>query len=136
MLDLLPRASSTFQPRSAAVIGAPLAALDGQRFTHRFQVWRTVEGERLVCTVFAAEDEGAADCHDVSDTAVVIGVGLDRFGLCRALIVLGPEDVGPCGLAQARERHPLIREWHVHLLAATPADAHRRAEGLRAAMRL
>ena len=136
MLTLVPRAPSAPRLQPGAMIGAPLAALDGQRFSGRFQVWRTQNGERLVCTVFDAGDDGAFDCLEVADAAIVIGVWLDRFGLARALSVLDPDDLARRDLAATRALWPAIHEWHIHLLARTPDEARRRAAGLRALARL
>lgn len=136
MLDLLFRPAPPPALHAGAMIGAPLAALDGQGFAGRFQVWRTADGERLVCTVFTVDDEGAADCLEAADAAIVVGVGFDRFGLAQAHIVLDSDDLATRDLAATRAACPAIREWHVHLLAPTRADARRRAAGLRAAARL
>ena len=114
-------------------VGAPLAALDGDSLSRRFHVWRDEAGLRLVCTVFRAGDDEMLDCLEDNHTAIVIGASLDAFGLRRMNVVVGPDELTVQTLRDLREQCPEIREWHVHLLAATRESARALAARLRAA---
>ena len=128
MIELIEQHQSQAWPARYAT-GAPLAAVEGA-LGSRFHLWRTADGRRVVCTVFARLD--ALDCLEEMDAAIVIGVGVDRFGLARIVCALGPDD-----RREARDRMREASaagayEWHVHMLCPDRGSAVALAEALRA----
>lgn len=129
MLDV--RAQSEIRaPRNLGAVGAPLAALDGDALSSRFHLWRTPKGSRVTCTILPADGEELIAWLEESETAIVIGVERDRFGLRRMKFVAGPRDIAH--LDRAALGRLRVSEWHIHLLAGHEATASVLADELRA----
>jgi hypothetical protein len=99
--------------------GRGFAALSRTEMATRFLSWEGLSGKSYVFTVYAA-----GDCPAFCD-AVLLAVALNRDGGRR---VLAAFDTGPFPEpALARAEHELCRcagrlEFHIHLLARSPAE--------------
>ena len=105
----------TLEAASRRRATAPLMALAGHALSERFHCWRGASGRRYVATVFA----GAAP-PDAFSGALVLAVQRLPCG-ARALVEMADSGDGFAAFA-ARSRSRGANEWHVHLLAATPAE--------------
>lgn len=111
-----------FAPAKA---NAPLDCLAGGALASRFHAWHGGSGRRYVCSVYPVQSHILSTGLPDFDGAVAIGVMIDEHGrrarasvfeLCRDNARLA----GRCkGFDAALEAG--VEEWHVHLLAASPA---------------
>jgi hypothetical protein len=97
----------------------PLAALDRTGLEDLFRVWAGASGRRYICSVYALGEPPAFDCG----RAIVAAVRKSAAG--SAIIFVFQPDAGDeaddlrCWAQKARQRG--ATEWHVHLLADSPA---------------
>jgi hypothetical protein len=110
--------------------GESLAALADERLSPRFRSWRGASGRRYIVSVYEA---GA--CPAYCD-AVLIAAAVETDGRRRALALADtgvfPEPIlsrARSSLADAAERV----EFHLHLLAASPAERRAALDDLSAA---
>jgi hypothetical protein len=115
-------AAAWFHPmsdRQTEARGSSLAALAGMPISSRFCSWVGLSGRRYVFSVYPA-----LECPSFCD-AVLLAAVRDMTGQRRAILVRDtgafPEPV----LANARREHRIFGpglEFHLHLLAASPAE--------------
>jgi hypothetical protein len=115
-------AAAWFHPmsdRQNEARGSSLAALAGMPSSSRFCSWVGLSGRRYVFSVYPA-----LECPSFCD-AVLLAAVRDMTGQRRAILVRDtgafPEPV----LANARREHRIFGpglEFHLHLLAASPAE--------------
>ena len=117
-------------PRLPQAHGEPLAALADQALSPRFRSWRGASGRRYIVSVY-----DPATCPAYCD-AVLIAAAARPEGRRRPLALLDtgafPEPI----LARARASPPPIAErleFHLHLLAASPAERGAALDDLSAA---
>jgi hypothetical protein len=128
--DRWPEPAPSTAPFLAEADAEPLAALNGQSLSPRFCSWRGASGRRYIVSVYDARA-----CPAYCD-AVLIAAAVDAGGRRRALAFADtgvfPEPV----LARAVQSLSDIAEgveFHLHLLAATPAERRAALDDLRAA---
>ena len=125
-----PEPAPSTAPVLAEADGEPLAALTGQSLSPRFCSWRGASGRRYIVSVY---DTRA--CPAYCD-AVLIAAAVDADGRRRALAFADtgvfPEPI----LARAAKSLSKVAErveFHLHLLAASPAERRAALDDLQAA---
>jgi hypothetical protein len=117
-------------PVSFASEEEPIEGLHDDALSRRFRRWRGKSGNGYVFSVF-----DASKCPPYGD-AVLIAAAVEPDGTRRPLAV---EDTGPfpepllSRLAAAELAAERRLEFHIHLLARTPAERRQIVEDLRAA---
>jgi hypothetical protein len=98
----------------------PLAALDRTGLEDLFRVWAGASGRRYICSVYPLGEPPAFDCA----RAIVAAVRKSAGGA--GIVFVFRPDAGDeadelrSWTQKARQRG--ANEWHVHLLADTPAS--------------
>ncbi len=121
-------------PPTAALLaepdGEPLAALTGEALSPRFRSWRGASGRRYIVSVYDPQA-----CPAYCD-AVLIAAAVDLDGRRRALAFVDtgvfPEPV-VARAAKSLSRIAERVEFHLHLLAASPAERRAALDDLSAA---
>jgi hypothetical protein len=128
--DRRPEPAPPTAARLAATDGEPLAALTGESLSPRFCSWRGASGRRYIVSVYDARA-----CPAYCD-AVLIAAAVDADGRRRALALADtgvfPEPV----LARTAKFAASVAErveFHLHLLAASPAERRAALDDLAAA---
>jgi hypothetical protein len=104
----------------------PLAALDRTGLESLFHAWVGASGRRYICSVYGVGAPPAFDCR----RAVVAAVRRSAAG-AELVFIFQPDALAECDDLRGWTRKAQAcgaNEWHVHLLAGTPAaraDAQR-----------
>ncbi|MGD0562464.1 MAG: hypothetical protein ABSA66_05185 [Roseiarcus sp.] len=110
--------------------GEPLAALTGEGLSPRFCSWRGASGRRYIVSVYQA-DACPAYCD-----AVLIAAAVGPDGRRRALALADtgvfPEPLLARAIESLSHVHGRV-EFHLHLLAASPAERRAALDDLSAA---
>ncbi len=117
-------------PFLAEADAEPLAALAGESLSPRFHSWRGASGRRYIVSVYDARA-----CPAYCD-AVLIAAAVDAHGRRRALAFADtgvfPEPVVARAVQSLTSLAERV-EFHLHLLAATPAERRAALDDLSAA---
>ena len=112
------------QKASAPDFSVPLEALYGSQLGRKFQAWSGKSGRRYVCSVFSAGDAAAMEAARSYDSAVILAIRCDVSGV-KTLVGMGETGHFPdlfwYGSAMAALLAQGVEEFHVHLMAETPA---------------
>ena len=121
-------ATSTTSTQVLAGTPRVLAALDRTGLEDLFRVWAGASGRRYICSVYPLGEPRAFDCG----RAIVAAVRKSAAGAAIVFVFqpgAGDEADELRNWAQkARQRG--ANEWHVHLLAESPAARHFAARDL------
>lgn len=115
------------QKASGSDFSVPLEALYGSQLGRKFQAWSGRSGRRYVCSVFSAVDPDAMEAVRSYDSAVILAVRCDASGV---KTLAGMEEIGYFpdlfwyGSAMTALTAQGVNEFHVHLMAETPAARH------------
>ena len=121
-------ATSTTSTQVLAGTPRVLAALDRTGLEDLFRVWAGASGRRYICSVYPLGEPRAFDCG----RAIVAAVRKSAAGAAIVFVFQpGAEDEADelrRWAQKARQRG--ANEWHVHLLAESPAARHFAARDL------
>jgi hypothetical protein len=108
-----------FSTNFCAVAPRPLAALDRTGLEDLFRVWAGASGRRYICSVYPLGEPPAFDCR----RAIVAAVRKSAAG-ATIVFVFQPGEGDEADELRSwaqRARQRGANEWHVHLLADSPA---------------
>lgn len=96
---------------------SPLAALDKTGLEKLFHAWAGASGRRYICSVYPVGEPPAFDC-----SRAVVAAVRRTAEKAETVFVFAPESDSGDLQFWARKAHLAgAGEWHVHLLADTPA---------------